>query len=506
MSQRPGLLLALALFALAVLYVPWTWSDALASLGGDSAVYVLSARHYSPFTPADTVAALAAATSQFPPLYPLWLAPVAASLPLAHLATALAALLALAAVYAWMRAIGVALAPSLLAVVGFGVLPGTWLMLLNLHSEPLYLAASAVALAAMSRTQEAARDGGERAGWIAAAAIAATLLTRTAGLTLLPAFALVLWRARPARAPLMLAAAVAPGAVWSVLHGMSYGGTFVSRYAGQSAAQVIESMASQLGALVAGAAQLFAPSNALLPVLGVLFVLWLPVQLLRLVRLAPDAWYLAAYAGLITVWPFVSESARFAWVALPVMLGQLAWAGGHAVATATPALRQSLSIAPLAAALLVAAPATSGMAQRWVQLPRDVPEVTRHLPEWYESADPREALDQARSHLLLAEALKRIAPSVPEGECVYAIKPALVSFYAGREGRAPPREAVPEAEFRAGIAGCKYFALLPLSSPSYSAAYYPGARLGEELEPLAALRLPGAAPDSPPLLVLARKR
>jgi hypothetical protein len=165
---------------LAALYLPWTWSDQLASLGGDSAVYVLSAEHYAPYLPPDTLAADIARHALFPPLYALLLAATggAADLHVAHAVTTLCLLAAVAAFFATLVAMGVPRAIGLVTVALFALLPGTLEQALQLKSEIPYLALTLAGLAALARASARANA---RDYWVATALLAAALLTRSAG-------------------------------------------------------------------------------------------------------------------------------------------------------------------------------------------------------------------------------------------------------------------------------------------------------------------------------------
>ena len=76
---------------LITLYSYWTWTTQLNDFGGDSAVYLLTAQHWSLFGETNPAAKQFVAATSFPPLYPLLLAFFAAGNAwlLAHQVTAL---------------------------------------------------------------------------------------------------------------------------------------------------------------------------------------------------------------------------------------------------------------------------------------------------------------------------------------------------------------------------------------------------------------------------------
>src|SRR5689334_7527299 len=104
MLRRHAWLVAI-LAVVAPLYFVWAWSDRLGHLGGDAAYYLMMAHTYAPYLQHDPVYAAAAASSRFPPLYPLVLALFggANSLPIAQAITVASLILALCVLYAWQK-------------------------------------------------------------------------------------------------------------------------------------------------------------------------------------------------------------------------------------------------------------------------------------------------------------------------------------------------------------------------------------------------------------------
>lgn len=512
--------MALVTIVLATVFLPWTWSDQLASLGGDSAVYMLSARHYAPYLPADPVWQAADAGSPYPPLYPLLLvlSGGAADPHLAHAATTLCLLAAFIAFYAWLIAIGLGRSLSIATVVLFACLPGTVQQAMQLHSESLYLALSLAGLALLARPAQPGRQAG---GWRVAATFAAAVLTRTAGIALLAAFLPAMLRERRLwpGAGLLLAAA-APAALWSLGWRGSqqgYGQGFLL-YGGKDWTEIAAALVRNGNSFVEGMVLNVLQAPAFEAVALAVILLAAVVAVVRLLRGCADAWYVGAYLFLMTVWPYPAEAQRFAWVLMPLVLGYAVWGAQQAARRRAGRAGRLLPVAGpwvvwLALALPTAVAFTLAMQRAFHPLTREVPGL-RHLPEWY-GPELMGSLRAGEFHLGIAESLRVLGNSVPEGECILSIKPSTVAYYTHHVSKSPPGPNTDDSAFEAELArmDCRYLLLLDAASPSYPQPYYPATRLRGRLEmvesrtkrigesqslavALARLR-DGAAPDQP---------
>lgn len=477
----------LVLLALAAVYLPWAWSDQLGSLGGDSAVYVLTSRHFAPGLAHDPVAQAMAEASLFPPLYPLVLALSggAAELHWAHAATTVCLLAAFALFHAWQRQLGLAAPLALAGLLLFALLPGTWLLALQLLSEPLYLLLSLAFLLTASGT-----DPGPRQAWAAAILLAALLLTRTAGVAMVPAYLWLLLRRRPARWPAMLVLALAPAPIWFALHPgeEAYRDSLADSYVGDGLATGFARLIDNTMAMGGGLAMNVVQTPVLLLAVLALGLPALAVAVRRLVEGKADAIYLWGYLAMIAIWPYPAEARRLAWVLMPLLIAYLLLAG-EALADALRA--HGLAAARLAAGLpallsgLVLLPGDLQAALRYQSAASvERPEV-RHLPEWYEP-DPRMALRQATLHLDLADALGRLGRLIPPGECVFSIKPQTVAWYTRRDSYVTPFEALDDAPFERWLAdkGCGYVLMMAATTEMHPTPYFPAARIPERLEPI----------------------
>lgn len=459
----------------------WTWSHELGELGGDNAVYLLTAQYFSPWIPHSDVAADFARNSQYPPLYPLMLGIFSGgtSILAAHIVTTSLLLAAILVLYAWQRSLDISPLYASMATLVFSLLPGTYLQALSIHSENLYLLFTLASLALVSLFE---KNKNERLLLGAASCVAAAVLTRSAGIALLVAFMIYLLWHRPRNIWPVILLALVPVLVWH-LSGAQAGSGYMALLAEKYGSDPFTVLSHQiqteatsawkgwLGNLTTGRANSFW--------VAILGIHCLVGMLYRLYCRKLDGIYVAIYLALVAVWPFPDEAKRFIYVVLPVLLvhGMLLAAafprtilGQHVV---NPAI-----VLYIAIIVLLTAPSLILTAGRYVQpLPEWVARY-RQSQDWYVGY-PHDAITVISSMGLVVETLRETAKLVPENECIYSIKPSIVGLYAKRPGRLPPPESVTDNMFREMVknGGCRYFILLGGSSPSFSAPLYPLGRL-----------------------------
>ncbi len=214
--RRPDFILpTVGFLLLCAIYYFWGWSHVLGDLDGDNAFYLLTALHYSPWS-SPSEAATFFAHNQYPPLYSLLLAVFGGgeSLLAAHLVSVTCLLLGFAALYLWVRALNrPPLIAGLLALL-FALMPGTYMQALAILSENLYLLLTLTCLASVAAYENDKRNHWL---WLAAICLAAAVLTRSAGISLLVAFAAYLMMHRPPRFWLLIMAAAAPVVAWNLI-------------------------------------------------------------------------------------------------------------------------------------------------------------------------------------------------------------------------------------------------------------------------------------------------
>ncbi len=266
------MLVMLGYLGLCLAYAVWVWSDEISDLIGDSAMYMLMARTLSPFYPHSDVLALAVHGTMYPPLFPIVIGLLGGSKLAAHLVPAFTLLAAIWCFYSWMRHEGLGRPVSAWLAAIFALMPGTYLLTLNIWTENPYLLLSFIAILALNCADDSAKP---RPGllWIAAVAVAVAALTRAAALPLLAAFIIHLLLRRPRHWLGLVLTRALPFVVW-----------------------VAWSKLHQTG------------------------ILCLVACLRRLLQLRFDAIYASVYMPLLLVWPFPAEATRLSYALIPVLL------------------------------------------------------------------------------------------------------------------------------------------------------------------------------------------
>lgn len=444
--------LLVSLLPIAVL-LPWLWwvLDALPALGtfSDSIDYLVLSEYYSRHF-RDEIPQYAVAffgQSRFPPLFPLALAVVDGS-PLDYQAALLLsgafAVLAAVATAAWyLTEIRSAWISALLALVASAA-AAPMLQLINPVSEPFMQLLVMPALILAGRRPRSASSL-----IVLAALIGMIPLARMAGVALVAAFAIWLFRRRDVgwRQGLLYAAVAAlPAAAWLAYRSLMP--IEESYVAALSADRVLEAFGGWLGLLsqplnlLRGLASVFDPLPGPLAWAGatlvvVLAALALPI---RLRHNTLDAWYTLAYAGLVLVWPYPAEATRLMLALMPVLLLQ-AWHGASRLAALAPGRAWSSRRWPaLCAVAWVAAcvPAWWHIAHR-ASLPIDPDlERFRRSPAYFMSESDELAIAGTESWARIVAMAEELPQVVPRGDCVYTFFPALTWVHSGQRTRVKP--------------------------------------------------------------------
>ena len=285
--------------------------------------------------------------THYPPGYPLFLAALWKLSPdfpqnVAVFTFANAAFLALAAAgsFAFARhRLGLsALGSALVAIAGTVSVPAIIFGVFVL-SEPMFMACL---LPVLMYAEQQAERGGWREGLFVGLAAGALAMVRTAGMFVVPAFALVLiLRRRFVPAIFAVAGAavfLVPWKLWVAAHGADVPPILLGKYGPYDTwltnairehgfPFVWDVIVRNLRALHGMVWTMFlggpaGPNVLRIPVTVVVTAL-LAVGAWRLARRAPvTGWFLAAYLALVVIWPF--EPTRFMWALLPIFGAMLA--------------------------------------------------------------------------------------------------------------------------------------------------------------------------------------
>jgi len=461
-------------FVVAILTLGFAWACAvfvsqptLATFADDSVSYLVMAQVFSPYRDASQAVAAAFAGEAFhPPLFPavLALAGAAHDIAWAHVLTALILAASIPVVYLlgvrWLedrRMAAIAVACVLL-------LPAMWVNAKGILSEPLFCLLLLWTLCLLAPGRDGNRADGAGRLVVLALLMAAMLLTRTAALVMIAAYAL--WaltrRGQPfaarLRASAPAAAAIAMYLVWVLVRPavtadvnarfvLAHGGAFLG--ADNPLAAIGASLlrqANAIGEAWVGSVLLFwvegRPVRALLA--GALGFAALAGIALRLAAGKADAWMMAGYLATFLAWPFYDQMGRFLFPVLPALVLYAFWA----VARALQRLGRPPSLGYGLVAVLIlslCAPALAFMVQR-AQVPRYAGVV-----DWYRTPDLAEARARAQLQLDLFADMQEIARRTRPEDRVMWVTPGYVALLAGRRGVPAPDTALPPDAYRQAV-------------------------------------------------------
>ena len=439
----------------------------LATFADDSVSYLVMAQVFSPYRAASqAVAAAFAGVAFYPPLFPavLALAGAAHDIAWAHVLTALILAMWIPVAYLlgvrWLEDRRTAALAVLCAVL----LPAMWVNAKGILSEPLFglLLLGTLCVLAADREGDGLPAGARL--WMLAALMAAMMLTRTAALAMIAAYAL--WaltrRERPfaarAYAVLPAAAAIAATLAWLL----------VRPAADDTYARIVQDHGSALLAtsnpLAAVGASLLRQANSVAEAwVGSLMLFWVegrPVRpliaaalgclalagiALRLRAGKADAWMMAGYLATFLLWPFYDQMGRFLFPALPVLVLYAFWTVDRALRHAgrPPALGHGLLVVVV---LSLAAPALAFMHQR-----SKVPGRHSEIIDWYRTPDLAQARARAQLHLDLFADMEDIAKLTRPQDRVMWVTPAYIALLSDRRSVAAPDAALAPAPYRQAV-------------------------------------------------------
>jgi hypothetical protein len=480
------LVLAAGLYAFA-------WNPESAGFLSDDAVYLLMADAFSPFgTGEPALTAYVLREALFPPLYPFLLALLGAgsgTLLWAHLITTTTLVVALGVYGLWINSQLRDLVPAIGLLAIFALAPGTLLLDLELLSEFPYLMFALMALCLAER----ARINDRGYEWIALCVGLATL-TRTAGLSLLVAFAAWLFRHRVRGRAKWLTLALIPSIAWLcykkwVLASKGAYTTFWSSLWEQSLADpgyVVSFLENQSKALWQALLNTLdlQPSHLTQFMLAATVLAGLPVWIRRLRLCQLDAWYLLIGGMMVLLYPFPGFFARLFLPWVPIIL-LYAYQGVLGVTAGWGEIRGKPALAYLyvGALLLTLMPSLGFISDRLAE--PIAPELAnwKHSRYWFRQQDINSVREDVRFRQDLILATRQVAQWVPQGDCVYGVHTGISMLYSRRVFYQPPSPVVDDSEFEKLSQGCRYFLLVPVAGQIGNHpvdAFYPSGRLSQD--------------------------
>lgn len=464
--------------SLCTVYSYWTWTSQLNDFGGDSAVYLLTAQHWSPFTNQNPAASQFATASTYPPLYPLLLALFSAgdAWLVAHQVTAFCGVATLFVLWRCLRVSGLPMADSLIAVAVLATIPGFYLQALYIHSEFLFMFFVSICIYAVCLLE---REAKPMYIVIASLAAAGAYLTRSVGLSIVAALVVYVVLNRPKKEwPVVLVLAVGPVGAW-MLFGQSANGGYLTQWSARfwlaGSPEIATILMSQVASLVDGYTQNFAGPGFENRVGVLLFsVGCLVAWLFRLWQRKLDALFLGAYFAILLVWPFPAERVRFLLPAIPVLIVQMLLAL-HELKFSYAAHHSSVVVrVPLAVLAITSLPSLGLAVHRQLEpLPQEM-ESYRQSPEWHGEGGREARLAAIFQYQRWQAGYEQLKLHVPIADCVYSIKPSLVGLFAERSSYHSPLPNTSLGKIlEPKAAKCRYVHMVAFVSPTYSEPYYP---------------------------------
>ena len=424
-----------------VVAIRFSWQPGLASLYDDSVSYLLMAQTFSPFDAPGLVVLEAAGRERYPPLFPFLLAISNGAFDwrLAHtvVASCFGGSVFLLGVHT--RTISASWRLAVAAAVIYVILPGTWLNLKGILSEFPYMALTFAALAFHQYRRDRAPDA--KASFALGLMLAAVLLTRSIGVTLVAAVAidegLHYLRTRKKRAclalPWRLPSRSLP-ALWFALRPAGGGEdayesawTFLS--IGVNASAMVDAW---LNALLIYWGEPWMPNfigACAIGLAGLVATLW------RAFHGNADGLYCVLFLLVLLSWPFPGQMYRLAFPIVPLLIvnalwgvrqlvgriwgvaGAERWAQGEFVAARI--VRPALFFIGTRASATEEAGAGHPLAD---------------ITEFYRIPDLRGAVWTATMEIEVMEDMERIHASTPESSRVMWFVPGYIALLANRRG------------------------------------------------------------------------
>ncbi len=418
-------LLAALAAATGAFALAFTWQPGLASMYDDSVSYLIQAQALSPFGMAHPAVLAAAPYEKYPPLFAALLALTGGAFDwrVAHAVVALAFAASVYLLGVLARQVTGSAWIAVATALVYAWIPGSWLSVKGILSEFPYMVLAFAALIVHGARAGKPLTRGAAIGL--GALLAAAVLTRTIGITLLAAIAFVeaLRYARERDTARVRALAwtfaipIVAAALWYALRPsvgedayVSFGTGVLQGTAERGVGWAFSLVATNASAL-AGAwlhallifwGESWKPGFLIASAFG---ALGLAASLRRAARGHADAAYVAAFLGLLLVWPFPGQMFRLAFPLVPLVL-----------MNAFGALRQ-----------LFALRWDSRRAERWSAY-------AAGLPIFYRIPDRRSAERNVLAQIGVFEDMDRIRKSVPEDARLMWYAPNYVALLAHRHG------------------------------------------------------------------------
>ena len=475
--------LASTAFATALLYLAMSWNSASAGFLSDDAVYLLMADGFSPYHTSDpALISYVFRQTLFPPFYPLLLAILGGGsehLSWSHFLTSSTFVAALYFFWRWTWSETRSLTAATSLIVVYALLPETLLFNFELMSEFPYLMLTLVALNGAAKAQKHFSTY-----VVVAACVGLAAITRTAGISLVVALFVWLFRKDMRGRLILIATAIAPTAAWASykrVHGF-----------GESYDQLWQSLGSQIHAqgffsfvprylidqFIAawhGVLMHFdvLPSGTTMLLTAVILTSAVPTFVSRIRGWCMDAWYLMFGVVMTLLYPFPDHFTRLFLPFIPIVL-LYSWLTILKFTTGwNRTSRVSIRLALCGGTVTALLPSLFFLSSRLNEAVAPPLLGWKHTSYWYQLRDLTTIRDDVAARQRLIDANRDLKALVPVGECVFSLRVALTMLYSGRVAWSPPPPSQSSGE---------QFALRLKSCPTVFLVGAPG-RVGVEAVP-----------------------
>ena len=461
---------------IAICYLIFSYSHTFAHFGGDNAFYFMMMKSFSPFTGANDIEQYFSINSQYPPLYPLLASYLGGSINIAyaHLITTLFLLFSYPLIIGILKTEGLPTFAANLAAILFFLLPGTYLHTLSLNSENLYILTSLILIYSCIKFE---KKENAKHFIVIIISVAATCLTRTAGYSLMIATIIYLL-IHNRKYCLYFSIIFSPVLLWQLLketnNNASYSRSFFESYSQLNYLELTSSLKHQFFSLVQGWNTNFTYSLTINYIKIAFGIICLAGATQRLLNKKLDAIYVFIYLLMVVVWPFPAEATRLIFALLPVMLIQ-GILFTNDISVAIYKKKASLFVcATLSLLYIIVAPDLILNIKRYNTKTPPGLEPYVHTNAWF-LPNKKNASDQIALMDSVIYAMQELNQFIPEGQCVYSIKPPIISLYANRISKRVPEhifQTNKTSDFKKHI-DCEYFFMISYTSPSFPQTLYP---------------------------------
>ena len=433
-QKLPLVAACIVLTAYALVAIRFVFHDGLASFASDSGNYLLMARYLSPWQEAPEAVRALWDQQYFPPLFPLLLgvSGLAYNFAAAHLFTLFFLFASIPLLHRyWLQLVPNPRAAFFLTLL-FLTSPGTWLNIMGILSENLYLLLSLALLTSGFPLQKQSLATCVMSGLL----LGALMLTRSIGIAMFGAWichALMLhWQGKISRLQLVLPLLIA-GAL-HLLNQIWQPQPAAGFYLQQIDPGAVITQLLSFSDIWHTAWQFYWTDALLLPriLVSLLGLMSLAGLILRLKAGALDGWYVLFYLLILLVWPYPGQGLRFLYPVQPLLLGHAWYALQSAGLRWWPARNLQAGMIFLLLMAAITVPAQFFVLNRY-----QAGKVSgfEHQYEFYNQPQLPDAIAAASIQQALFADMEQIRQSTPPDALVAWFEPVYIALLADRQSR-----------------------------------------------------------------------